>query len=1249
MKKIISIICALVIVIGIAVLPPVANASSVIELVPSKLYAAEESTVNGEKVYTPTPRYAGGSITFNYEIESGYVYYLSFDYMGSNRSDAQLPCAITLETTASYAKDIVSSAVSLDLPNTTDAFKTVIFEIKGEDLLASGGKYLAINWKWLLYDTAFKNFKIIKEEIENKAIVSILHNTAAAIIDGEVVYTSGVYNAGSITFDYEIEEGYTYYFNFDYMGHNWAQTQLPSFSTVAEKTNKLNSAVSNSIALPVVSSRENWVSLTASVTSQELLASGGKYLAINWVHMSPACNFKNFRINRVRNADDGYDYPISIKHDQTTDVIDNETAVYSFVGGAASPSLTFDYKLSSGKTYAINFDYILTGSYSSSSMRPSLAAVKTKYDTFDGVQRKTTLCGLSNSSSWKNTTVFVDSDTIISDTENYLMLCAKKIPSGSNAKFKNFIICEYNKNSSFENCDFELGTINWNDPDSCASMSMDAVQGRRSINIKGGNYSLVSRLVTLKQNTNYKLTFSYKGTFSGVPNVGIAKNGISTETDSLIYYHSLASTEEWQKKSTVFATGSDTVFAIMFQTVAGCDFFIDDVSIEETDEEAENTATFEEPTYTETEKDNRFWHWDASSESTNIIKNGSFDGEGGNWSSLLANGTITLVTSKEAISGNKMLKFEAHDLEEKSKNYIYVNCEPNTEYMLSVWHKGENWSQTNKNDLRWGIADPISGKLIFSYRSNARGWNLNAWDNEWHRTTLKFNSGNNSIISLAYIGGNSVAYIDDLQIFKYDDKVNARPLVMVQEQPSVTNTVPEKLTCDTDKNVFKNSNFEENNTYWSEEESLGYKGTVSKNYVTVLDWDGIVEATETGSSNGKALYYQEQTQYTGKPLSTSYLKYVDIEPETEYTFVADFLIEKAGNGRFGLVSVNDFYPRVISGWQTFGNDYFDSAYSWQTFAFTFNSNEFDRVAFVVQDKGGKAYIDNVRLFKTVDGKILEEREPATSIESNKYEIANKKIAINEVTITVADVVKTFNVAEKIRVFDKNGKEIKDFNLPVGLGYNFKYMDGLTVFDSVTADMPGDANEDGEINIKDLVRIKKILAGDVVKGKYLTVFAQNMGGGNSYFKNFKIAVKGKESVSITPVTLKKNEVNILEENGEIVYEMLEWKCPSMVFDYELSPRNKYIVSFDHKGHNWAQNCVQSFMAAQTLDYQVTSTLPEYFIKMGLKSDKNNFLHYEIEIDGAILTDGAGMPNGDFNLDNDINSIDLASIKIKLISE
>ena len=1227
MKRLLSIICALLLMLGVVVLPTGVIADSVTELSESYLHHVTKTQVGGEDIYT-TNTWDAGSITFDYKIESGYRYYLSFNYMGKATSAAQIPMATTVDSKTKYLNDVVANPVTLNIAESTSSYSTVWTEISGDDLLKNGGEYLIINWKHLTSVSKFKNFKVVKLKEEKDAPkVSFMHNVKANLVDGEMVYTSGTWNAGSITFDYEIESDYTYFLSFDFKGHNYANRQKPSASTVATTTTKINDAVSSAVNLAVPSSKTAWTNVSVELKAADLLASGGKYLAINWVHVDPAGNYKNFKIQRVKLADDGYLHPVTLKKGEvnksfengeiiyalkewaspsmvfdyeleagkeykfefeykghswaqtcvpsimaatslsyqtggekpayivplgitstktgytkfecifeadslmtgggkyftvfamnlsekgyfknmklsvnaSSDLVgeqplkvatlktggevessdDGGTTVYTFAKAWCTPSITFDFRMKPGKTYAVNFDYTLSCDFfGNSKLNPSFTAVSAKNQMGSKVYDKNVDAGLVKTNEWINKTVIITADDIITDKERFLMFYAVNPTAPNGLRAKNFTIAEIDPNELLSNGTFESGMTFWKNADGTAKITEDAVQGKFAVNLKGGNYSLLTHNVALEVNKNYKLTFQYKGKFYGLPNWGIAKGAASMEPASLMHYGKLTDTDEWKEQSVVFSTGEDNAFAIMFQTGAGCDFYIDNVVIEETTEEAAEVYESGAPKYTENESVNRFWHWDAEYDEEegkdyNLIVNGSFDGEGGNWDSLLANGTISHVEHDDAKSGNKVLKFEAQGLSELSYNYLYIPCTPNTEYMISVWHKGEPWSDTNKNDLRWGIADPITGKLTFTYRTSLRGWNINAWDNEWHRSTLKFDSGNNDVIALLYVGGNSVVYIDDLQVFEYAHKENSRPLVMVQEQPTVTDylTVKDNIACDEEDNIFENAKFDKKDiSFWNGEDSLGYMGTISENYITLLDWDGTAEIANSQSSHGKALHYKEQTKYTGAPLSTSYLKYVSVEPDTEYTFVADFRVDKEGKGRFGLVSVNDFYPRIIGEWKNFADENFDTDHNWQTYAYTFNTNGFDRLAFVIQDKGGEAYIDNIRLFKTSAGK--PQKQTIYKVESDKYDIKNGMFTVEEGD-TVGDVLKTLKNKSKIRVFDKDGNEINDKNKLVGTGTKFKHMDGISALDTVTAILYGDVTCDGKVNKGDTKAVLRHILG-----------------------------------------------------------------------------------------------------------------------------------------------------------------------------
>lgn len=1229
MKRLLSVLCAFAVVFGTLILPYAVNADSAVSLTPSELHRVDSAESSGETVYT-AGTWDAGSVTFDYKIEAGYTYYLSFDYKGKNTADGQAPAASTVATANTTLNDAVAGSVKLTLPNKTDAFSVAWCELSGDALLASGGQYLALNWVHLTENSYFKNFKIIKMAANaNMPRVKYMHRVSASYEDGSVVYTGGEWNAGSIIFDYKIQAGYTYYLSFDFKGHNYAAGQLPSASTVGSTVTHLNDPVSGCVPLGVPgSSQTKWSKVSVELNAEKLLATGGEYLAINWVNLGDTPYFKNFNIEKIKTADDGYIHPVTlktgevsksvsegeiiytfkswacpsmvfdyeleagkeyeiafeykghswaqdlspafmaakstdykytgekltnyvnmgvssnrsefvkykvivsandliasggkylavvaanlgetgyfknftVKESEKTELVgevplkvsatkgggevtssneDGET-VYTFPKDWCTPSITFDFRMEAGKTYAVNFDYILTCGFAGATfLEPSFSAAETATEVATAVRTNSVSAGLTKASTWTNKTVIITADDIITATQKYLMFYCVNPTAKNGVKVKNFTIAEIDPNELLSNGNFENALAFWRNSDATATLSTDAAEGKNSVNLKGGAYSMLTHTVALESNKNYKLSFKYKGKFSGLPNWAVTRNVASLEAEYLIHYGTLSDTDTWKTHSVVFSTGSDNIFAVIFQTGAGCDFLIDNVVIVETNEKATESVEGKSPSYTSTEASNRFWHYDAESEDVNLVKNGSFDGEGGNWSSLLGNGTISLYMGDGAYSGDKCLKFEAHNLSEDSKNYLYVSCEPNTEYILSVWHKGENWSDTNKNDMRWGIADPITGKMLFTYRTVTRGYNLNSWDNEWHRTTLKFNSGNNSIIALAYIGANSTAYIDNLQIFKYSDRVNGRPKVMTQEQPDITEYAVEKNYCDTADNLFENSGFEASDiSFWSGEDSLGFRGTVSKNYVTLLDWDGTVDIADTSSSHGKALYYTANDQYTGSPLSTSYLKYVDIEPNTEYIFSADFRIDKAGNGRFGLVSVNDFYPRIIGEWKTINADSFDSDYKWQTYCFAFNSNEYERVAFCLQDKGGTVYIDNLRLFKASAAKASTEVN--TEIKSSKYTITDGYISVSEGT-TVADVLNSLNEKSNIRVFDKNGKEITDKKTLAATGVIFKAMDGISAVDTVTAVLKGDLNGDGKKNSADMTLMLDVLLGkETLEGAY----------------------------------------------------------------------------------------------------------------------------------------------------------------------
>ena len=117
-----------------------------------------------------------------------------------------------------------------------------------------------------------------------------------------------------------------------------------------------------------------------------------------------------------------------------------------------------------------------------------------------------------------------------------------------------------------------------------------------------------------------------------------------------------------------------------------------------------------------------------------------------------------------------------------------------------------------------------------------------------------------------------------------------------------------------------------------------------------------------------------------RPTGTYYIKWIDVEPNTDYTFSAKYAIAQPGEGFMGLingyrleseVTENRLFPTVIKRYDFDEKNYLESL-AWQTAAITFNSGERNRIGFVICDAGGEAYIDELRLFKSSDGIALED-------------------------------------------------------------------------------------------------------------------------------------------------------------------------------------------------------------------------------------------------------------------------------------
>ena len=315
--------------------------------------------------------------------------------------------------------------------------------------------------------------------------------------------------------------------------------------------------------------------------------------------------------------------------------------------------------------------------------------------------------------------------------------------------------------------------------------------------------------------------------------------------------------------------------------------------------------------------------------------------------------------------------------------YELADLKPDTNYWLTLFVKAAAVTSVEDSFITFGMTVPQTGDFILMADPASEGGRPYktgqqlvpmAYDNQWHVLTVPFNTRELTKLNFTIDGLNCEVWFDNIYIF---EEVNAKHFVSpvtVKGEAAVTDSNPKLLGCQEDQNLFENHDLSDGDAFWGEN---SHKFGVFGNALTVAD---------SGSKGyGNALHY-----LAGRPNGTYYIKWIDVQPHTEYTFSARYAIAQPGEGFMGLingycleseVTENRLFPTMIQQFG-FGEDSYLESQAWQTAAVSFNSGERNRIGFVICDAGGEAYIDELRLFQSVDGIALEAVEDTLPVEQN---------------------------------------------------------------------------------------------------------------------------------------------------------------------------------------------------------------------------------------------------------------------------
>ncbi|MBR2320098.1 MAG: carbohydrate binding domain-containing protein [Clostridia bacterium] len=344
------------------------------------------------------------------------------------------------------------------------------------------------------------------------------------------------------------------------------------------------------------------------------------------------------------------------------------------------------------------------------------------------------------------------------------------------------------------------------------------------------------------------------------------------------------------------------------------------------------------------------------SDSVNLIKNGSFESTtGAQWNTDAFLKYAKVISDSTAPEGKKSLYFDTSSQKEGDYYKFTVKVKPNTKYTFSTWVKGDYLGKDNEGHASVGVWDPVlNGFMVYLefYRDSARGSRLDqqiyptAWDDEWHLRAVQFETkADETEITIALYGKGSQMWLDGMALYEIDDGITySGPN---REAYLSYNYFYDGIgTCDPAKSLTQNLRLDDTkNTFWQ----------------TGDGWrNGFLKVVDNKNGYGKSIKYTPSDA-----VGNYYIKWVDVEPNTEYVFSANVKILKQGKGKISLIEdrwsapLENFFVEFDQ--DTFGDEWFQ-------FTICFENNSYEKLGIGICDLGGEALIDNIRLFKASDAK-----------------------------------------------------------------------------------------------------------------------------------------------------------------------------------------------------------------------------------------------------------------------------------------
>ena len=588
----------------------------------------------------------------------------------------------------------------------------------------------------------------------------------------------------------------------------------------------------------------------------------------------------------------------------------------------------------------------------------------------------------------------------------------------------------------------------------------------------------------IEPNTDYTLTLWYKLTDAGatmdirpMAELSDKQGAVPNWEETLANTVELGAASEWTPLTFTFNSGDasnypDGNYALLHINAMplGAQLRIDDISV------AEGTGgeipVVKTPEFIQDYpvREGGLSYKYVPAEGTDLLADGGLEGSDGFWNAdtFIQEGILAISGDSAAVhSGSKGLAFTADGAQRVT---VFLDVEPDTEYLFGAWMKGDFFDiEENLNIFSWSLATESGTRLHERY--------LPAFDNEWHLCEYSFRTNEAETIMLTMSATDTTVFLDDFFLCKLEDIERYKPTLSTKDPAEVTDDSPALLGCDEEDNVFENFDLSDaEDTFWSDTDGSAYGKQI--------------QIVDSGSSiYGNALRFKVTDDAMGNPRisGVSYIKWVDVEPQTEYVFSAKYsLVEPSAAlgdsaSYFALIDSNVLMPSVIQRFRFTESEYEkDPDQNWRTAAVSFHTGDYDRIGLLIYDAGGEAYLDDLRLFKASDAKALAEREdtfPATKLESSQNPVSNSLVGSVNAGTTVKSLVSSFAHSQYIRVYDAEGNPVENTAQAAATGMELRLMDGPVIKDRATVVVRGDLDGDGKATGADVDLLLEALVGD----------------------------------------------------------------------------------------------------------------------------------------------------------------------------